>query len=59
MVGGFLRGWGGGIGSQWSLTFEVRKSATGSFSGFARQTSQWSLTFEVRKRLAISLVSDY
>ena len=36
--------------SQWSLTFEVRKSTWGAQFGDASDTaSQWSLTFEVRK----------
>ena len=41
------------IMSQWSLTFEVRKScATRTRMGRAKILSQWSLTFEVRKRAA-------
>ncbi len=35
--------------SQWSLTFEVRKSHTDSASAGYSAWSQWSLTFEVRK----------
>ena len=40
----------GRTGSQWSLTFEVRKSYAAT--GFLCEPglSQWSLTFEVRKR---------
>ena len=37
------------IGSQWSLTFEVRKSRKTRGILEAITTSQWSLTFEVRK----------
>ena len=41
----------GAIGSQWSLTLEVRKShALGSLRAFGYFESQWSLTLEVRKR---------
>ena len=36
--------------SQWSLTFEVRKSLTFQDMRRARAALQWSLTFEVRKR---------
>ena len=36
--------------SQWSLTFEVRKSWDKIKSWFNDLVSQWSLTFEVRKR---------
>ena len=36
--------------SQWSLTFEVRKSTEASRGGPELAASQWSLTFEVRKR---------
>ena len=35
--------------SQWSLTFEVRKSTLPSESLMTIWSSQWSLTFEVRK----------
>ena len=35
--------------SQWSLTFEVRKSAICRVARDVGQWSQWSLTFEVRK----------
>ena len=36
--------------SQWSLTFEVRKSINPTMVGVLDNASQWSLTFEVRKR---------
>ncbi len=36
-------------GSQWSLTFEVRKSIIGELDLVKVDGSQWSLTFEVRK----------
>ena len=36
--------------SQWSLTFEVRKSCAALQVAVNRRVSQWSLTFEVRKR---------
>ena len=36
--------------SQWSLTFEVRKSSVMTDLGWSVIKSQWSLTFEVRKR---------
>lgn len=36
--------------SQWSLTFEVRKSPTLAGCLITRLVPQWSLTFEVRKR---------
>ena len=41
-------------GSQWSLTFEVRKSKI-EYYDFTPllEKSQWSLTFEVRKRALI------
>ena len=35
--------------SQWSLTFEVRKSRTYGPGSPSQDRSQWSLTFEVRK----------
>ncbi|VEH69331.1 Uncharacterised protein [Arachnia propionica] len=35
--------------SQWSLTFEVRKSIIGELDLVKVDGSQWSLTFEVRK----------
>ena len=35
--------------SQWSLTFEVRKSPTLAGCLITRLVPQWSLTFEVRK----------
>ena len=35
--------------SQWSLTFEVRKSRQKKATPPRRHGSQWSLTFEVRK----------
>ena len=35
--------------SQWSLTFEVRKSDDVKATLAATKGSQWSLTFEVRK----------
>ena len=37
------------LGSQWSLTFEVRKRALGKSGLTGVNVSQWSLTFEVRK----------
>ena len=41
--------------SQWSLTFEVRKSRTyGPWVPSSGAASQWSLTFEVRKRTSRS-----
>ena len=42
--------------SQWSLTFEVRKSSELANIGVIRIVqSQWSLTFEVRKRYTAAL----
>ena len=37
-------------GSQWSLTFEVRKRRASKMGFRIVSQSQWSLTFEVRKR---------
>ena len=47
-----VRGAGGSVDlSQWSLTFEVRKSSVfNNFYNTVDRWSQWSLTFEVRKR---------
>ena len=41
--------------SQWSLTFEVRKSLTFQDVRRARAALQWSLTFEVRKRVYVGV----
>ena len=43
--------------SQWSLTFEVRKSSMGWTGSMPANSSQWSLTFEVRKSLAFVVIS--
>ena len=40
-------------GSQWSLTFEVRKSTDLLGAVLRVRGSQWSLIFEVRKRPSI------
>ena len=40
-------------GSQWSLTFEVRKSWVMPFQMAPKNASQWSLTFEVGKSRAV------